>query len=227
MPIFLYEIENTGPAPYWLFTERHSHFFGACSSNFVHPTFNLINVAKVTTIHTNRGVCIGLVGNPRKKRCICYFENAQSSELWKCGNWIAGPGSKFTVGYEVDDNRNHIHQTVFVATHRISSSADSRPIGIHSFHLMTKMFRFVLLLQQFMPTSILAGTYILPHKVLVGIRVVWLNPEVHCRLPTACFQGNGSRHCINKCCVVIWTYKEYMKLSFKKTANCIFGYLLE
>ncbi len=74
---------------------------------------------------------------------------------------------------------------------------------------------------------LLAGTYILPHKVLVGIRVVWLNPEVHCRLPTACFQGNGSRQRINKCCVVIWTYKEYMKLSFLKTANCIFGYLLE
>ncbi len=151
-----------------------------------------------------QGVCIGLVGNPRKKKCICHFENAQFSELWNCGNWIAGPGS----------SQLGMRSTIAITFTRLFLLP---PIGIAV--VLTadrlgflppddKMFRFVLLLQQSMPTSILAGTYILPHKVLVGIRVVWLNPEVHCRLPTACFQGNGIRQRINKCCVVIWTYKE-------------------
>ncbi len=61
-----------------------------------------------------------------------YLSLWECSVLWAMKVWKLNCRTrKFTVGYEVN-NSNHIHQTVFVATHRNSSSADSRPIGIPS-----------------------------------------------------------------------------------------------
>jgi hypothetical protein len=66
----------------------------------------------------------------KEEKSICHFENAQFSELWKCGNWIAGPGS----------SQLGMRSTIAITFARLfllppigmSSSADSRPIGIPS-----------------------------------------------------------------------------------------------